>query len=90
MSSIIIIIIKKLGITIDKHVKNISSKSSEINCMLSVPILKLLSYPSSYPYINYGIESWFEAPDYAFNEVWVLQNLVFSPLLSHCPLFQIY
>ena len=41
---------------------------------LPVPILKLLFYDLVYPYINYGIEFWFGAPEYASNGVWVLQK----------------
>ena len=46
----------------------------KLNHMLPVPIFKPLYYALLYPYINYGTESWFGAPEHATNGVWVLQN----------------
>ena len=50
--------------------------------MLPVSILKFLNRALIYLYINYGIESWFEAPEYATNEVWVLQKIAAPNIYS--------
>ena len=78
---------KFLGIVIDKnltfkeHINNISSKVSKsigilykLNHSLPSDILKILYNSLILPYLSYGIESWYGAPRYMTNKIFILQK----------------
>ena len=78
---------KFLGLILDKnltfknHISYIESKISrsvgvlfKLNKYLPVRILKMLYNSLILPYLNYGVECWYAAPNFALNKLRILQK----------------
>lgn len=78
---------KFLGLTIDQHlryqqhIKLLASKLSKslgilyrLNSFFPSNILKTLYFSLFHPYLNYAIDSWYGAPEYAVETIKVLQR----------------
>ena len=81
--------VKFLGVTVDRHLKFaehlkiIKSKIArttgilfKLNSFLPDFILRSLYQTLIHPYLTYGIEAWFSAPQYQTNTIFILQKKI--------------